>query len=415
MPVADATYGSLPFAEAIAFFRSKLNLGTRAWTDLWRDQHDHAFVVAGAMKAELVEDFRNAVDKAIAGGTTLEAFRRDFDSIVAQHGWAYKGGRNWRTRVIYDTNLRTAYQAGRFKQLSDPDLLASRPYWRYQHSDLVQHPREEHLALDGLVLRHDDPFWQTWFPPNGWGCRCSVHAESERTLRRLGKDGPDQAPQIEIETRTVGARGPSPRIVEVPKGIDPGWDYTPGRSWMRSQTPPLADFDELLPSSTVAAAPADALPAPRPAPVSRVMPDDLPPTQYVEAFLAEFGIAEGERKAIFEDVTGELLVISDDLFRAFDGTLKIGKRDRARYVRLYADTIKAPDEVWVDFAEHGGREVLRRRYIARWALAESAVNALAVFEVGPAGWVGVTAFDAGSAGNLQTQARLGERVWKREK
>ena len=29
---------------------------------------------------------------------------------------------------------------------------------------------------------------------------------------------------------TVGANGPSPRTVEVPEGIDPGWAYAPGQS-----------------------------------------------------------------------------------------------------------------------------------------------------------------------------------------
>ena len=40
-------------------------------------------------------------------------------------------------------------------------------------------------------------------------------------MERLGKSGPDQAPQIRTRTVTVGARGPTPRTVEVPEGIDP--------------------------------------------------------------------------------------------------------------------------------------------------------------------------------------------------
>ncbi len=31
-------------------------------------------------------------------------------------------------------------------------------------------------------------------------------------------------------TRRVGARGPNPRTVTVPEGVDPGWDYAPGLS-----------------------------------------------------------------------------------------------------------------------------------------------------------------------------------------
>lgn len=244
--MAQVAVGSLPFREQIAFFRGKQNLGTRAWTDIWQQQHDHAFVVAGAMKAELLNDLRGAVDKVIADGVTLQQFRKDFDEIVAQHGWNYNGGRNWRTRVIYDTNLRTSYQAGRYAQLKDPDLLRSRPYWQYNHSDLVEKPRAQHLAWDGMVLRHDDPFWDTHYPPNGWGCKCSVRPISERQLSTLGKSGPDQSPRVVYETKTVGSRGPTPRTVQVPKGIDPGWAYAPGQSvFETTKLAAIARLDQL--------------------------------------------------------------------------------------------------------------------------------------------------------------------------
>ena len=36
------------------------------------------------------------------------------------------------------------------------------------------HVREEHRLLDGITLPVDDPFWDKYFPPNGWGCRCEA-------------------------------------------------------------------------------------------------------------------------------------------------------------------------------------------------------------------------------------------------
>ena len=213
----------LPFAEQIAFFRGKLNLPTAAWTDLWQSRHDEGFVVAGAIRDSLLEDLRAAVDSAIAEGTTLATFRSRFDATVAKHGWSYSGGRDWRTRVIYDTNLRQSYAAGRWQQLQA--VKAERPYWRYRHSPASENAREQHLAWDGLVLRADDPWWRTHFPMNGWGCKCYVEALSERDIERLGKDGPDTAPPIEMRTVTVGAGA---RTVSVPQGIDPGFAYAPG-------------------------------------------------------------------------------------------------------------------------------------------------------------------------------------------
>ena len=34
--------------------------------------------------------------------------------------------------------------------------------------------RETHKKLEGIVRPVDDVFWKTYFPPNGWGCRCVV-------------------------------------------------------------------------------------------------------------------------------------------------------------------------------------------------------------------------------------------------
>ena len=149
----------------------------------------------------------------------------DPDDIAAKHGWSYNGGRDWRTRVIYRTNLRTSYAAGRWRQLQAGK--ERRPYWRYRHSAASEDPRPEHLAWDGIVLSADDPWWNTHYPPNGWGCNCFVEALNRRDLKRLGKDGPDNAPPLEERTKTVG-RDPV-RTVEVPKGIDPGFAYAPGR------------------------------------------------------------------------------------------------------------------------------------------------------------------------------------------
>lgn len=43
--------------------------------------------------------------------------------------------------------------------------------YRTQHDDKV---RPEHAALDGVTLPPSDPFWETYYPPNGWNCRCTV-------------------------------------------------------------------------------------------------------------------------------------------------------------------------------------------------------------------------------------------------
>ena len=222
---AETETARLPFDEQIAFFRRKHNFPTNTWTDFWQSQHDVGFVVAGGTKTELLDDFRTAVDSAIAKGTTLGQFREDFDAIVAKHGWSYNGGRDWRSRVIYETNLRTSYAAGRWEQLQA--VKKQRPFWRYRHSGAAANPRPEHVAWDGLILSADDPWWKTHFPPNGWGCGCYIESLSQRDMDKLGKTGPDPTPAVNTRKWVDKHTG---EIRQVPHGIDPGWAYAPGRT-----------------------------------------------------------------------------------------------------------------------------------------------------------------------------------------
>ena len=229
------------FSQAIDFYRNKIKLPTSGWTDIWQEQHSHAFVVAGASHDALVEDFYNAIQKAKWEGGGYDEFRTRFDEIVAKHGWAHNGTPGWRSRVIYDTNITQAYNAGRYKQMVA--LKEFRPYWQYRHTS-IEHPRLTHKAWDGLILPADDAWWNTHMPQNGWGCKCRVDSlsrfEAQQEWNKAGKTGPDTAPPIEWEDRVVGKNGSNPRTVSVPKGIDPGFAYNPGKAWLEPHTvPPL--------------------------------------------------------------------------------------------------------------------------------------------------------------------------------
>lgn len=390
---------AIPFQEAIDFLAGKVNLPTRRYDDLKHDAHVRAFSVAGVTRDDMLADFRRAIEKARSEGTGFAEFRKDFDAIVDRTGWTFNARgsteeerRAWRARIIYTTNMRTSYMAGRYKQLTDPDVLKYRPYWQYVHSGAL-HPRKQHLAWDGLVLAASDPAWDVMYPPNGWGCGCDVEALSRRELQALGKDAPDPAPGL-VEYDGVDPRqgGPEPRI----GGIDRGWEYNVGKSWLGGIVPqelrePLRPFGEQ------AVPPKDLpdLPAPSPAARRDIMPDNLTDDAYVDAFLDRFDLQN--RQGFFRDKSGGIITVSDRLFqsRAPDGSvvgLKAGKRGRGQFAKLLADAIIDPDEIWVDWAEVKSGIVLRRAYLKRILLPDG--RALFVrFEWTSKGWVAVTAFD----------------------
>jgi SPP1 gp7 family putative phage head morphogenesis protein len=103
--------------------------------------------------------------------------------------------------AIYRTQLQTSFNAGRWQE--DQDEAIQEILWGYKYvtagDDRV---REEHAALDGTTLPKDDPFWETYWPPNGWNCRCQVipiFEERETKQPELLEDGSVPRPDAGFE------------------------------------------------------------------------------------------------------------------------------------------------------------------------------------------------------------------------
>ncbi|MDE2577942.1 MAG: hypothetical protein KGL46_03970 [Hyphomicrobiales bacterium] len=345
---AESDTFNSPFKDAIDYHRQKINLPTRTYRDIEGRAHDHAFVVAGATKDDLLADLNKEVDNAIAKGETLEEFSKRFDEIALKNGWLQDKNekvRAWRARVVYETNLRTSYQAGRLKQMRDPDVVKVRPYWKYVHGDTRTplHPRPLHLAWDGLILRADDPWWDTHYPPNGWFCSCGVRNMTERELKRAGKDAPDEAP--DYGSRKVEQPGTG-EMVDVPNGVDPGWDHAPGADWLASVAPapdaPVMDAKPVEPAEAKG---------------------------FLDALRKFFGaVAGGADHAgeptfapvVLRDPLDTPIAISPAMFKL--GGRWIGSPDLTRALPDIAKALTAPDEIRIAFAGDG-RKVPTRYYL----------------------------------------------------
>ncbi len=219
------------FGEAIDFLKGKLSETSQKWDDLAGPVHAKVFTIAGTTNIDLVNDIHTSLKNALANGTTITQFRKDFDAAVQKHGWTYKGKRGWRTSVIFNTNMRTAHMAGRWKQIVAN--LDNQPYLQYRTAGDAR-VRPQHRQWNGLIFpAHDKngathPFWQTHYPPNGWGCRCTVRAfsQAEMTEKALAL-----SPKFEGKTRTLTGKDGAVKDA-VPVGIDPGWDHNVGQSWI---------------------------------------------------------------------------------------------------------------------------------------------------------------------------------------
>ncbi len=212
---------NLPPEKAIEYFRSKGYAISFRWRDVWKEAQAKAFTVAGATRLDILDTIRKELDASLAEGTTFRQFRNNLEPTLKKLGWWGKTEivdpvtgefreidvTPHRLRNIYRINMQTSYMAGRYK--FQKEIAEQRPYWKYI-AIIDAATRPSHEARNNNVVRHDDPWWDTNYPPNGWGCRCRVTTLSERALEREGL--------------TVSKGSKLSPIAEE------GWDYNPGKA-----------------------------------------------------------------------------------------------------------------------------------------------------------------------------------------
>lgn len=253
-------FKALPPEQALKFFRQKGYKIGFDHRDVWQAENQAAFTVAKAMQMDLLADIRAQVDSALANGTTLQQFTKALKPNLAARGWWGRAnmtdpltgetkdvqlGSTRRLKTIYDTNLRTAHAEGQWARIQQSK--ASFPYLMYDGNN-SEHPRVQHSAWDGLVLRADDPWWQSHMPVRAWGCKCRVIQMGQRQLDRQGLKE-DQAPAEQYRDYVNKRTGETQRI---PSGVDPAFNYPPGGR-LENLSKMLADKVEQAPVKVGAA------------------------------------------------------------------------------------------------------------------------------------------------------------------
>ena len=124
--------------------------------------------------------------------------------------------RRWQ-QTEYGTAINCAENASAYHRLKSEARVF--PYWEYRTAgdDRV---REEHAALEGITLPPSDKFWNDYYPPNGWNCRCTAVqvlkdrypasdsdqacAAGERATTKIGKNGQNKAAMFRFNPGKAG-------------------------------------------------------------------------------------------------------------------------------------------------------------------------------------------------------------------
>lgn len=160
------------------------------------NSRQYAGTVSHLAAVEQIKTVLNLVNKSLEDGSTFQDFKKQVESEgieLSEHHLAN----------VYRTNMQNAYAHGRWQQQQQGK--EHRPYLKYTAIN-DSRTRPTHLALDGIIRHIDDPFWLTYYPPNGYQCRCGVMAITEKQALRSGITPDDKLPK---------------------DAVDKGWNFSP--------------------------------------------------------------------------------------------------------------------------------------------------------------------------------------------
>ena len=140
-----------------------------------------------------------------------------------------------RLETLFHTYIDASYALVHYQSYIDDVDYA--PFWQYDSINDT-HTRPNHAALDGLVFRWDDPFWQSHYPPNGLNCRCRVRTLSQDDLDDEGLIITDGAECLHKIRRRIGVVESTNQVLFEDATAfhwrgkelspDPGFSYNPG-------------------------------------------------------------------------------------------------------------------------------------------------------------------------------------------
>ena len=230
-------------AEAIRHFENKDLFPTWSYKDIWREQHAHAFVVAKCADMDLLREIHQSIDHALKQGWSYDKWYKNIAPAMQKRGWWGKGraynpktgklepaqlGSPRRLKIIFQTNMRTIHAGGRWSKTNQ--LHQKQPRYLQYIALRNGNRRPDHQDKQGVILPFDDPFWDHWYPPNGWNCKCTVRSYTKIQLdsRGLSPSKRPDVPMVDIIDPDSGD------TIQIPQGISPAFAYNVGRSYSQN-------------------------------------------------------------------------------------------------------------------------------------------------------------------------------------
>jgi SPP1 gp7 family putative phage head morphogenesis protein len=181
----------IPHQEALDFLRTRPAVTRAVFDDLSDELKAIAFVVTGIDDATQLQTVKNILSK-LPAGTNYEDVK---EQIIAVLPWAGPRAER-RAELLLRHWGGIAYAAAQYRIMDrQRDVF---PWWQYVTMGDGR-VRATHIALNGIILRADSPFWQGHYPPWEPLCRCSVIPLSDADVEQIREEEKSKP----RDTRTV--------------------------------------------------------------------------------------------------------------------------------------------------------------------------------------------------------------------
>ena len=178
---------TISYTDALRYAREKKVVLPEEFYLLDLNARQYATTVSRLASLDQIRTVINLSNKAIEDGSTFQ----DFKKSIEENGIELSPHH---LENIFRTNIQNAYAHGIWTQ--QQENKTNRPYLRYS-SLTDSRVRPSHLALNNIIRHIDDSFWYTYYPPNGYLCRCGVDALTEAQAKRLGITPDDKLPVVQ--------------------------------------------------------------------------------------------------------------------------------------------------------------------------------------------------------------------------
>ncbi len=180
-----------PHHEAAAHIADKPLVSREVFDQLLPELRGRAFTITGVESANVLQRVRDAI-AALPRGSVWDDAKSD---IVKELDPWLGDASEQRAELLLRTHGFQAFQASNWRVAQEDADTTHLQYLATEDS----HVRPTHIALNGIVLPKDDPFWEKHYPPWEWGCRC-----------RTRPMNPDL---VEAERQQDETRNPENRLV----------------------------------------------------------------------------------------------------------------------------------------------------------------------------------------------------------